>query len=906
MYLTYLQYCRPGSPFYEQRDIEGPESSFPLHRAQLPEGWTRAVRPEWIMYSRADRPLPWQGWKIHVSATAGNAERLLDRVSRYCFERRVPFKALAGPATLSRRNSKYADRGASGKFVTVYPPTDEALATTLRALDALIGGSEGPTILSDLRYHEGPLHVRYGAFVSRRITDESGRQTECIEDPDGKLVPDERRPGFHPPSWAELPEVLRESLRARDGRRLADFPYTVSRALHFSNGGGVYLAERQDSPGRKILLKEARPHCGLDESGRDAIARLETERAALTDLAGLPGVPAVDAHVDGVEHKFLGREYIEGRTLMDLALERNPFISHDGSLSPEAYAKWIAGLVGQVTRTVARMHERGWVFGDLHPGNIVVDEAERVHFIDFESASQDLAGYRQTMGVFGYRAPAEYQGRAVDRYALGCMRIGLLLPMTRLLSLGTERATDLCRAAAERFGVGDEYFAGVAEQLAPCGEVSGAGSASSCVAADVGAGAPSGPVPEVAPAGRRLARAPIPEPVSHGADGETRAGAGGPPSPPPVGRTTRLPAHAPATEPVAVPAPPAEDVFGVDRLADSLRAWRTPGREDRLYPGDVRQFLQPGGGLGLAYGAAGVLWALRRCGGEADPEDLDWLRRRVHATEDIPVGFHSGLAGIAYAVREWDPELAAYCRDRAVRSAESVQDLSLGSGLSGLGAHLLDTGELTAADRLAARLTDLLPPQQERIAAGLVDGAAGIAVFALRAAVALGNPEYRRLAERLLDLEATRFGFTSGASPVRAAFPAFGTGISTGALGLGLGLHDHVRLTGDDRFAEPLRRITTLAQHTTAAHNGLLNGRLGLVQLLLAVAPDEPASQIAVRRALEEAAWHTTPLGPHRIALGDEALKLSLDLGTGLAGLVVAAAAVREARCALPLWESPR
>ncbi|MEV6172905.1 class III lanthionine synthetase LanKC [Streptomyces sp. NPDC051954] len=865
MYLTYLQYCRPGSPFYEQRDIEGPESYFPLHRAPLPEGWTRTVLPEWIMYSRADLPLTWQGWKIHVSATAGNAEQLLDRVSQYCFEQRVPFKTLAGPATLSRRNSKYADRGGSGKFVTVYPPTDEALATTLRELDALIGGSEGPTILSDLRYHEGPLYVRYGAFVSRRITDESGRQIECIEDPDGKLVPDERRPGFHPPSWAELPEVLRESLRARDGRRLADFPYTVSRALHFSNGGGVYLAEPQDSPGRKILLKEARPHCGLDESGRDAIARLETERAALTDLAGLSGVPAVDAYVDGVEHKFLGREYIEGRTLMDLALERNPFISHDGSLSLEAYAKWIADLIGQVTRTVARMHERGWVFGDLHPGNIVVDEAERVHFIDFESASRDLEGYRQTMGVLGYRAPAGYQGRAVDRYALGCMRIGLLLPMTRLLPLGAERAADLCRAAAERFGVGDEYFAGVTEQLAPSGEVSGAGFASPCAAAD--AGASRGQVSEVAPAGRRPAR---------------------------------------AAEPVAVSAPPAEDGCDVDRLADALRAWRTPGREDRLYPGDVRQFLQPGGGLGLAYGAAGVLWALHRCGGEADPEDVDWLRRRVHATEDIPVGFHGGLAGIAHAVREWDPELALYCRERAVRSAESVQDLSLGSGLSGLGAHLLDTGELTAADRLAARLTDLLPPQQERIAAGLVDGAAGIAVFALRAAVALGNPEYRRLAERLLDLEATRFGFTSGASPVRAAFPAFGTGIGTGAPGLGLGLHDHVRLTGDDRFVEPLRRITTLAQHTTAAHNGLMNGRLGLIQLLLAVAPEEPASQIAVRRALEEAAWHTTPLGPHRIALGDEALKLSLDLGTGLAGLVVAEAAVRDARCALPLWESPR
>ncbi|AJE84340.1 hypothetical protein SLNWT_3964 [Streptomyces albus] len=902
MYLTYLQYCHPSSPFYEQRGTEGPDVLFPLHRADLPEGWAREIRSEWIMYSRADVPLPWQGWKIHVSATTANAEELLAAVCAHCFAARLPFKALSGMPTLRQRNSKYADRGGSGKFLTLYPPTEEALATALDALDALIGGHQGPTILSDLRFREGPLYVRYGAFVSRHRTDESGRRIECIEDPDGNLVPDERRPGFHPPSWAAVPEVLQESLRARSERRLGDFPYRVSRALHFSNGGGVYLATRPEAPGRTLLLKEARPHCGLDESGRDALARLETERAALTDLAGLPGVPAVDAYVDGVEHKFLGRAYVEGRSLMDLALERNPFVSPGSPLGPGAYAEWARGLVDQVADTVTRMHARGWVFGDLHPGNVIVDEQDRVHLIDFESASRDLDGYAQTMGVFGYRAPHGHLGRAVDHYALACMRIGLLLPMTRLLALGPERAEDLCRVAGERFGVGEEYFAGVREQLAP---------------AETAAAAT--PLAErVVGAGEAEARPEIPAAASIsvaeravGTD-ETRARLEIPAAASTRGATRTVepdepPAHPdPPAGAVVVPAPPAADALLVDRLAESLRAWRSPERADRLFPGDVRQFLQPAGGLGLAYGAAGVLWALHRCGGEVDPADLDWLRRRVHAEPEIPVGFHSGLAGIAHATAALDPELAAYCRERALGAAESAPDLSLGSGISGLGAHLLATGDLAGADRLAARLLADLPAEREQIAAGLLDGAAGLAVFARRAATALGSSSYARLAVELLDMEVTRFGFGPGATPVAAALPAFGTGLSSGALGLGLALHDEVRLSGEDRFAEPLSRITALAQHTTAAHNGLLNGRLGLVQFLLAAAPGAPASQQAVARALEEAAWYTAPLGPHRIALGDEALKLSLDLGTGLAGLVLTARSAALGGCELPLWEEAR
>ncbi len=51
------------------------------------------------------------------------------------------------------------------------------------------------------------------------------------------------------------------------------------------------------------------------------------------------------------------------------------------------------------------------------------------------------------------------------------------------------------------------------------------------------------------------------------------------------------------------------DLLAAD-MVRAIRASATPDRGDRLFPGDIDQFRVTGGGLGLAHGAAGVLYAL--------------------------------------------------------------------------------------------------------------------------------------------------------------------------------------------------------------------------------------------------------------------------------------------------------
>ncbi|WP_445009688.1 class III lanthionine synthetase LanKC N-terminal domain-containing protein [Streptomyces rishiriensis] len=80
---------------------------------------------------------------------------------------RVAFKFLPGLETLFLANAKYAHRGSSGKFVTVYPSDESECERILAELGDVLDGLPGRCILSDLRWRDGPLHVRYGALADR-------------------------------------------------------------------------------------------------------------------------------------------------------------------------------------------------------------------------------------------------------------------------------------------------------------------------------------------------------------------------------------------------------------------------------------------------------------------------------------------------------------------------------------------------------------------------------------------------------------------------------------------------------------------------------------------------------------------------------------------------------------------
>lgn len=413
------------------------------------DGWTRRERDGWIGFTPDDVELPWQGWKIHVSAVPDRAQQCLDLVSALLIRRGTAFKFLRRPSLLRATNLKYAPRSASGKFITIYPADDGALAGLLLDLDLLLQDLPGPYILSDLRFRSGPLFVRFGGFRPRYCLRSDGERSLAVSRPDGVLVPDERTPGFTVPDWVDVPSVLADSLA---GRTTGDpLPYAVESALHFSNGGGVYLARPLgEVDADTVVLKEARPWAGLAGDGADAVTRLHREADALQALAGVPGIPALIGRHRVWEHHFIAVEHLPGRTLQAWVAEHHPLV---GACPDEQtryrYVRRAGRILDRVREIIDAVHAAGYVMGDLHPANILVDDEDRVGVVDFESAVPiDRAG-RQVQGHAGFVSDAT--GTDIDRHALEVLALWIFLPMTELLALAPERRPELTAIAVEQF-----------------------------------------------------------------------------------------------------------------------------------------------------------------------------------------------------------------------------------------------------------------------------------------------------------------------------------------------------------------------------------------------------------------------------------------------------------------------
>jgi serine/threonine protein kinase/tetratricopeptide (TPR) repeat protein len=193
--------------------------------------------------------------------------------------------------------------------------------------------------------------------------------------------------------------------------------YRIIKRLGSGGMGEVYQAE-DTRLRRPVALKMM-----LDDGDHNAQARTRFLREAQASSAlNHPNIVTIyeidEVERDGARYSFIVMEYVEGRTLKEVAGECSIEESVD--------------ILMQIADALAQAHERGIVHRDIKPSNVIVAPQNRVKVLDFgvakfdpapldddETASLFSTEFVKTtpgavIGTFAYMSPEQALAKDVD------------------------------------------------------------------------------------------------------------------------------------------------------------------------------------------------------------------------------------------------------------------------------------------------------------------------------------------------------------------------------------------------------------------------------------------------------------------------------------------------------------
>lgn len=442
----------------------------PGHRyrpSRVPEGWRRTDSGLWTQWDLHGFGDVQEGWKVHVSARPDRLDEVLDAASAVLFDEGVTFKHLSAHLFFRWQYHKHAARTQSGKFIAAYPLNVEQARRLMERLRDALADEQGPHILTDRRFRDSStVHYRYGAYVPLTRMGADGIPRFLVHDVDGKLVEDRRAAAFEPPEGVIDPFITAPEERAapassdttpESAAEIALGDYVVEDAIRHSNGGGAYRG-RHAVTGQPVFIKEARAHTGLvgisgpsDTAQQRLKAEFETLKALRRSAPGLAPRPL--AYLRAWEHEFLVTEFIDGIDLQTWAAVNSALIDVDADEHDIAdYYRRSEAIISAIDAALTRLHDCGYLFVDVSPGNVLIGPDDTVRLIDFESAHRigtEFSGF----GTPGFTPPLALVGddRGIfDEYGLAALAQSLIGPFHQLAQRNPDGLAHLHRDLSER------------------------------------------------------------------------------------------------------------------------------------------------------------------------------------------------------------------------------------------------------------------------------------------------------------------------------------------------------------------------------------------------------------------------------------------------------------------------
>ncbi|HSM87893.1 MAG TPA: class III lanthionine synthetase LanKC [Candidatus Limnocylindrales bacterium] len=768
--------------------------------AGLPPEWEIRRHGIWYYCGSPGYALPLQGWKIHVSACHRDAPEVLKQVAQVLFRRNdVSFKFALDSSVLLLLNSKNWSRGGSGKFMTIYPANSQVFLEVIEELYQKTRGFSGPYILSDHRYRDSStVYYRFGGMRLRQVLDVSGEKIPVLVGPDGIEVPDQRRAYPVTPPWAESPIPADQETKVETAGELKGGRYRIRQALSFSNAGGVYLAA-DTGTGRTVVIKEARPHVNEDHLGMNAVENLKKEHRLLGLVADTGIAPEPLDLFQEWEHWFLVEDYVEGVTLSAHSAANNVMLrTRPTERDRQKWSDTVRSLLRQLMHIVETLHRRNIVFSDLSPGNLMVSpDTMELKLIDFEGAYQpgiDRPGALYTPGFVSPRRlsglPARFED---DFYSVGAVLLSYLFPITPLFHLKPEVRVEILGILQREAGLPQDLSNAILRLLDPD--------------------------PTQRPEPESMVE------VLKRDDGQ-----------PPGGPDSR----------------PVHDYSAiVDGILDHVENAATFNRTDRLFPADPRLFTT--NPLSLAFGAAGVGYAIHKIRGTCPGRVIDWILGQKPNAESYPAGLYVGLSGIAWglleagAADEAEKLLRLTFNHKLLRRTADLFYGTAGWGMACLRFFLGTRKEIYLEKAVQAGKTILATagsdprgycwPATDETRLGLAHGSSGIALFLLYLYQATDDRRFLEAGQRALDFDLnhaveTRDGGYSWPSQSGAASPLYPYW-RFGSAGIGQAVLRYYAVVKEQRYLNIIEKIFVDNDRKHAVLPGKFMGLSGTGEFLL-------------------------------------------------------------------------
>jgi len=185
--------------------------------------------------------------------------------------------------------------------------------------------------------------------------------------------------------------------------------------------------------------------------------------------------------------------------------------------------------------------------------------------------------------------------------------------------------------------------------------------------------------------------------------------------------------------------------------------------------------------------------------------------------------------------------------------------------------------------------------------AGLFRGSSGPALLLMRAYDDAGRSDFLDRAAVALRQDLRRcLVRDNGAMEVDEGWRTMPY-LATGSAGVGVAIDQYLDRRPDEQFAEASEAIYRAAQATMYVQSGVFAGRAGML-LYLAGRAEDPRTDPVVQAQIRGLAWHAMPYADGIAFPGDQLLRLSMDVATGTAGVLLALGAARhETPVHLPL-----